>query len=174
MHIFVCLELDGKHDMKYAQNVEELLSSKQLSEMTGLEFIQGIRDGKYPAPPIAETLNYKLVEAEFGKATFSGKPSFRAMNPIGTIHGGWFGTLLDSCMACAVQTQLKKGFGYTTLEYKINIIRPLYENSETILAIGETSHVGRKTGIATGRMIGEESGKIYATGSTTCLIFPIN
>ena len=160
--------------MKYAQNVEELLSSKQLSEMTGLEFIQGIRDGKYPSPPIAETLNYKLVEAEFGKATFSGKPSFRAMNPIGTIHGGWFGTLLDSCMACAVQTQLKKGFGYTTLEYKINIIRPLYEKSETILAVGETSHVGRKTGIATGRMIGAETGKVYATGSTTCLVFPIS
>jgi len=160
--------------MKYAQNVEELLSSKQLSEMTGLEFIQGIRDGKYPAPPISETLHYKLIEAELGRVTFFGEPSFEAMNPIGTVHGGWFGTLLDSCMACAVQTHLEKGFGYTTLEYKINIIRPLYGNSETILAKGETTHVGRKTGIATGRMIGAESGKIYATGSTTCLIFPIS
>ncbi|MBL1435269.1 MAG: PaaI family thioesterase [Rhodobacteraceae bacterium] len=159
--------------MKFAQCFEDLLSTKQLSEMTGLEFIQGIRDGKYPAPPISETLNYKLIEAELGKATFSGEPSFSAMNPIGTVHGGWFGTLLDSCMACAVQTHLKKGFGYTTLEYKINIIRPLYANSEAILAIGETIHVGRKTGIATGQMIGAESGKIYATGSTSCLIFPI-
>jgi len=159
--------------MKYAQNIEELLSSKQLSEMSGLEFIRGIRDGIYPAPPISETLNYNLLEAELGKVTFFGKPSFAAMNPVGTVHGGWFGTLLDSCMACAVQTQLKKGFGYTTLEYKINIIRPLYANSEAILAKGETTHVGRKTGIATGRMIGAETGKVYATGSTTCLIFPI-
>lgn len=147
--------------MKYAQNVEELITSKQLSKMTGLEFIQGIRDGKYPAPPISETLNYELIEAELGRVTFSGKPSFGAMNPIGAAHGGWFGTLLDSCMACAVQTQLAKGFGYTTLEYKVNIIRPLYADSETILAKGQTNHVGRKTGIATGRMIGAESGKVY-------------
>ena len=160
--------------MKYAQSVEDLLSAEQLSEMTGLEFIQGIRDGKYPAPPISETLNYQLIEAELGRVTFSGEPSFGAMNPIGTVHGGWFGTLLDSCMACAVQTQLKKGFGYTTLEYKINIIRPLHANSEVILAKGETTHVGRKTGIATGQMIGAETGKVYATGSTTCLIFPIS
>ena len=159
--------------MRCAQNVEDLLSSKQLSELTGLEFIRGICDGIYPAPPICETLNYKLIEAKRGKVTFFGEPKFGAMNPIGTIHGGWFGTLLDSCMACAVQTQLEKGFGYTTLEYKINIIRPLYANSEAILAKGEVTHVGRKAGIATGRMIGAETGKVYATGSTTCLIFPI-
>lgn len=159
--------------MKYAKSVEDLLSKEQLSRMTGLEFIQGIRDGKYPSPPISETLDYEMIEAEFGKVTFKAQPSFAAMNPVGTVHGGWFGTLLDSCMACAVQTELKKGFGYTTLEYKVNIIRPLYANSEVILAKGETVHVGRKTGIATGQIVGAETGKVYATGSTTCLVFPI-
>ncbi|RED17846.1 PaaI family thioesterase [Pontivivens insulae] len=156
---------------KYAQSLEELAKPEQIAAMSGLEFITAIQRGELPAPPIGETLDYWMEEASEGRVVFRGKPTFKAMNPIGTIHGGWFGTLLDSCMACAVQTTLPAGRGYTTLEYKINIIRPLFANSGEVRAIGEVTHAGRRTGVAEGRIVGVDDGKTYATGSTTCLVY---
>ena len=158
---------------KYAQDAAELLSPEELATMSGLEFIQGIRDGRLPAPPIGKTLNYWVEEASEGRVVFRGTPTFEAMNPIGSIHGGWFGTLLDSCMACAFQTTLPKGFGYTTLEYKVNIIRPILPETGDYLAIGEVDHSGRRTGVATGRLVHAESGKLFANGSTTCIVLPL-
>lgn len=155
---------------QYAQSAKELMSHDEIAAMSGLEFIQGIIEGRYPAPPIGQTLNYQLESAEFGAVTFRGTPTFDAMNPIGTIHGGWFGTLLDSCMACAVQTTLPKGALYTTLEYKVSIIRPIFPDSGDYLAIGKVDHAGRRTGISHGKIIGAEDGKLYATGTTTCII----
>jgi len=93
----------------YAASAAELLSMEDLAAMSGLEFMQGIHEGRLPAPPIGKTLNYWLDEVTEGRVVFRGVPSFDVMNPIGTVHGGWFGTLLDSCMACAVQTTLPKG-----------------------------------------------------------------
>ena len=150
---------------------QDMPSMKTIASMSGLEFMQAVRDGKLARAPISETLDYTLHEVSEGRVVFRGKAPFRAYNPIGSVHGGWFGTLLDSCMACAVQTMLPKGRGYTTLEYKINIIRPVFDTTGPILAIGEASHVGRRSGVAEGRMVGEEDGKLYATGSTTCLVF---
>ncbi len=159
--------------MTFATSASDLLSPEQLASLSGLEFIAGICEGRFPAPPICRTLNYWMDEVEEGRVVFRGRPNFDAMNPIGTIHGGWFGTLLDSCMACAVQTTLPRGTGYTTLEYKINILRPLFSDSEDVLAIGTCAHSGRKTGVAEGQMIGVESQKTYAVASTTCLIFEL-
>ncbi|MEL6677492.1 MAG: PaaI family thioesterase [Pseudomonadota bacterium] len=157
----------------YARNLDELVSREELAKLSGLDFLQGIVDGRLPAPPIAKTLDYRLDRVSRGEAVFRGTPGFAAMNPIGSVHGGWFGTLLDSCMACAVQSTLEAGFGYTTLEYKINIIRPLMPSSGEIEAIGTVSHVGRRTGVAEGRIVGREDGKLYATGSTTCIIMDL-
>jgi len=109
---------------KHAASPDELLSPEQLSAISGFEFIDGMRTGRFPSPPIAKTLNYALTEVEEGRVVFEGAPEFAAYNPLGGAHGGWFGTLLDSCMACAVQTTLPKGKGYTTVEYKITILRP--------------------------------------------------
>ncbi|QHQ33829.1 PaaI family thioesterase [Algicella marina] len=156
--------------MKFVEAAADLLSPSEMLSMSGLEFITGILDGRYPAPPICRTLNYQMVEAETGKVVFRGTPNFGSLNPLGTVHGGWFGTLLDSCMACAVQTHLPTGSAYTTLEYKINILRPLLHDDEDVLAIGTSVHVGRKTGVAEGRIVGTEDGRTYATGSTTCII----
>jgi uncharacterized protein (TIGR00369 family) len=94
------------------------------------------------------------------------------MNPIGSVHGGWYGTLLDSAMACAIMTKVPKGSVYTTLEYKINIIKPIPIDMQ-IDAIGEVSHAGRSTGTAEGRIIGTKNKTLYATGSTTCIIIPL-
>ena len=159
--------------MKFVDEVAGLMSAEELSQISGFDFIRGILEERYPAPPICQTLNYWMVEAEPGKVTFRGRPEFGSMNPIGSIHGGWFGTLLDSCMACAVQTELPAGYGYTTLEYKINIIRPLMAGDADVLAIGEVQHVGRRTGIAEGRIVSVDGQKLYASGSTTCIVLAL-
>lgn len=155
--------------MLYAQGPDDLLSLAQLLDISGLEFMQGILDGHHPAPPIGKTLNYKLREVEAGRIVFRGAPLFDHCNPMGTVHGGWYGTLLDSAMACAVMTKVPKGSVYTTLEYKVNILRsiPLEMEVDTIAQI---DHVGRSTGIAHGEIRGVEDGKLYATGSTTCIV----
>lgn len=130
--------------------------------------MQGILAGDIARPPISAVLNYTLDTVEDGQVSFRGKPTFDYTNPMGTVHGGWYGTLLDSCMACAVMTKVPKGSVYTTLEYKINIIRPIPLDTE-IIAIGTTDHTGRSTGIAHGE-IRDDEGKLYATGTTTCII----
>lgn len=160
-------------DPTYAQSLTDLLTPAQLAEMSGLEFIQGIADGRLPAPPISKTLNFKLESAREGEAVFAGSPQFEAMNPIGSVHGGWFGTILDSCMACAYQTTLPRGMGYTTLEFKVNIVRAIVPSAQWYRATGLVDHAGRRTGVATGRLVGMDDGKLYATGSTTCMALPL-
>ena len=154
--------------MRHAQTPDELLTPDALLSMSGLEFMRGILEGRLPAPPIARTLDYRLEEVDEGRVVFAGAPSFEACNPLGTVHGGWYGTLLDSAMACAIQTRVPKGSAYTTLEYKVNVIRPV-PLGRTVRAIGTASHVGRSTGVAEGRMEDAE-GRLYATGSTTCIV----
>ena len=156
--------------MKRAVRMEDLPRPEQMAGMSGLEFMEALREGRFAGAPIAQTMGYDLHEVGEGRVVFRGVPSFSVYNPIGTVHGGWFGTLLDSCMACAVQTTLPKGKGYTTLEYKVSIIRPLFEGSGPVLAIGDVTHSGRRTGLAEGRIVGEADGKLYATGTTTCLV----
>lgn len=157
---------------RVAKDMSEMPGPEVIGSMSGLEFMQAIRDGRLAGAPIAGTLNYDLLEVEEGRVVFAGRPDFAAYNPIGSVHGGWFGTLLDSCMACAVQTMLPKGRAYTTLEYKINILRAATMESGLIRAEGRAVHVGRRTATAEGRMVGED-GKLYATGTTTCLVFEL-
>lgn len=158
---------------RYVSAPEELLTPQTLKTMSGLTFLTRMLNGDLPAPPISKTLGFRLVEVSEGRAVFEGRPSFDTYNPIGTVHGGWYGTLLDSCMACAVQSALPKGMGYTTLEYRVNMTRPLFEHSEPIRAVGEALHVGTRTGTSEGKLIGVESGKIYGFGTTTCLVIPL-
>ena len=155
---------------RHVKRSGDLIPPDQVSALSGLDLITGMIDGTYPAPPIARTLNFQVVAASEGRAVFEGKPGFESYNPFGVVHGGWFGAIMDSCMTCAVQTKLPAGVGITTLEYRVNILRPVFETTERLRAIGEARHVGRKTGVADGRLEGIESGKLYATGATTCLV----
>jgi uncharacterized protein (TIGR00369 family) len=152
-----------------AKTREELATEDQLFGMSGLEFMQAILDGRVAGPPIAGVFDYRLETVEDGRVVFRGAPRFAFSNPMGTVHGGWYGTLLDSCMACAVMTRLPRGAVYTTLEYKVNITRPVPDGLE-IRAIGTAQHVGRTTGVANAEMRGVADGKLYATGSTTCIV----
>ena len=136
--------------------------------LSGLEFMEAVRDGRLPGPPIAQLMNFTLDTVAPGRAVFRGTPAFSHVNPVGGVHGGWYGTILDSCMGCAVMTTIPKGAIYTTLEYKINIVRAIPLDT-TVIATGVVDHAGRSTGVATGRIEGLD-GTLFATGSTTCII----
>ncbi|QOL80863.1 PaaI family thioesterase [Pseudooceanicola spongiae] len=136
--------------------------------LSGLDSLRAMLAGKGRAPAISATLNFKAVAVEEGVVTFTGTPLEAFTNPIGTVHGGWYGAILDSCMACAVFSKLPAGTGYTTLEYKVNIIRPIPLGTE-VTATGTAQHVGRSTGVAVGEIRGVD-GRLYATGSTTCIV----
>ena len=158
--------------MKKANEMRQLPSQEEILSMTGLEFMEKIKLGELPGAPIAKTLNYDLISVSLGQVIFRGAPKFDSMNPVGSVHGGWYGTLLDSAMAYAVMTKIPKGSFYTTLEYKINIVKAIPIGME-IDAIGLVTHSGRSTGTADGKIIGTKDKILYATGSTTCLIMQL-
>ena len=155
-----------------AKTHDDLPTMSETLSMSGLEFMQGVIAGTVARPPISALLNYSLDHVEDGKVAFRGTPDFNHTNPMGAVHGGWYGTLLDSCMACAVMTKVPKGSVYTTLEYKVNLTRNIPLGTE-IIATGQTDHAGRTTAVAHGEIRGAIDGKLYATGSTTCLIMKI-
>ena len=147
-------------------------SLEQLKESSGMEFLQRIWDGELPSAPIGHTMDFVPIEGEPGRIVFQGTPGRQHYNPIGSVHGGYFCTLLDSAVGCAVQSMLPKGMGYTTLELKVNLIRALTDKTGPVRAEGKVIQVGGRVGIAEGRII-DADGKLYAHASTTCLIFPL-
>jgi uncharacterized protein (TIGR00369 family) len=134
----------------------------------GLALLQSMIEGRVPDPPIARTLDFYLLQAERGRAVFMGLPQFAHYNPIGTVHGGWHATLLDSAMACAVHTLVEPGSAYTTLEFKIHCVRPLADRTGPVRAEGTVVAAGRRTATAEGRLV-DADGKLYSHGTTTCL-----
>ena len=152
-----------------ARTPADLPRPADLMAMSGLEFIRAIFEGRMAGAPIAETLNFRMHAVEEGRVVFRGTPEFRHLNPMGGVHGGWYGTLLDSAMGCAVATVLPQGRLYTTLEYKVNITRALPVGM-VIDCEARVSHAGRSTAVAEGWIRGVEDGRLYATGSTTCLV----
>ena len=134
--------------------------------------MQGVLSGLLPYAHIAQTLDFSLVQAEFGKAVFQGTPQLMHYNPIGSVHGGWYATLLDSALGCAVHTTLPAGRGYTTAGISLNIVRGATQKTGPLRAIGSVIHSGRQLATAEARIVGPD-GKLYAHGSTTCLIFEV-
>ncbi len=153
----------------FATGPEELLDPETRQSLTGLEVMQGILEGRFPHPPICKVLGFRLSDVAYGRVRFEGAPGFDVCNPHGTVHGGWYGTLLDSAMACAFLTTLSDRSGYTTLEYKVNITRGIPLDTP-VIAEGVVQHAGRRTGVATGKIVGTDNGRLFATGSTTCIV----
>ena len=137
--------------------------------LSGLEFLQKIVRRELPPPPLAVLLNFDLVEVDEGRAAFAVDPAEYHYNPIGVVHGGLAATLLDSAMGCAVHSTLPAGAGYTTLEIKVNFIRAMTGTTGRVRCEAKVVHVGARTATAEGRVI-DEAGKLYAHGTTTCLI----
>ena len=144
----------------------------QIAGMTGLELMQAILNGTLPYAAIAKTLDFVLIDVSKGHATFQGTPGPQLFNPMGTVHGGWFATLLDTAMGCAVYSTLPAGKAYTTLQLKLNLVRALTDAVPLVRAEGRLVHGGRQVATAEGRLVGPD-GKLYAHASTTCLVFDL-
>jgi len=147
----------------------DMADSATILSMSGLDFMQRVADGTLPQAPIARLLNFRVTAVSEGEAVFHGAPLFDHLNPMSGVHGGWYGTLLDSCMGCAVMTALPAGRAYTTLEYKVNLIRAIPQGRD-VIATGRLTHAGRSTAVASGEIRDAGTDKLYATGTTTCLI----
>lgn len=147
-------------------------SRDMLAGKTGLQQMQALLDGETPRAPISETMDFLLVSVSDGVAVFQGRPQFKHYNPLGGVHGGWFATLLDSALGCAVHTTLPVGRGYTTLEFKVNLVRGLSDKVPLVRAIGRVVHRGRQVTTSEAELVGHD-GKLYAHASTTCLLFDL-
>lgn len=145
---------------------------EQLAGKSGREILEAMMSGALPYPPMNETMNMTLLEVENGRAVFQGIPLPQHYNPLGTVHGGWFATLLDSALGCAVQSTLPAGRSYTTVELSINIVRPASHKTGPLRAVGKVIHGGRQIATAEAR-IEDEKGKLYAHATTTCVVFDV-
>jgi len=145
---------------------------EQIAGMTGLEMMLAMLRGEIPYPPIAKTLDFTIVEAAHGRAVFQGTPGAAHLNPMGSIHGGWFATMLDSALGCAVHTMMPPGRGYTTAELGVNLVKALTPKVQRVRAIGTVVHCGRQLATAEARLVGPD-GTLYAHATTTCLVFEI-
>jgi len=139
-------------------------------KVPGIEYIRGIIDGTFAAPPIARLLEFTIVEAEPGRAVFAMQPAEWMYNPIGAVHGGIAATILDSCMGCAVHTTLDAGVGYTTTDLQVRYLRAMSDATGRVLAEGRVVHSGGRTATAEGRVFAEADDTLIAHGSTGCVI----
>ncbi|TCO70895.1 PaaI family thioesterase [Rhodovulum euryhalinum] len=141
----------------------------RLIAMHGLDYLRAMLAGDVAPPPIWALMGLRLVRADPGEVAFLATPGPEHGNVTGTTHGGWYGTLLDAAMGCAVMTTVPAGATHATLEYKVNVVRVVRPGLE-VEAIGRVQHGGRRTGVAMGEVHGVADGRLYATGSTTCIV----
>jgi uncharacterized protein (TIGR00369 family) len=137
--------------------------------LAGIDYVRAMAEGRVPAPPIARLMGFELEEVGEGRAVFAVTPGEQHYNPIGVAHGGLAATLLDSCMGCCIHTMLPQGRAFTTLEVKVNYVRPLTAETGRVRAIGTVIHIGGQVATAEGRIV-DAGGKIYAHGTTTCIL----
>src|SRR5262245_16513321 len=148
---------------------DPLLGAAAGRELSGLEYLEALRTGKLPPPPMALLLGFALIEVESGRAAFSVEPGEHHYNPIGVVHGGLLATLLDSAMGCAVHSTLPRGSGYTTLELNTHYVRAVTRDTGRLRCEGELVYGGARVATAQGR-VQDEGGRLYAHATTTCLI----
>ncbi|HEY0444831.1 MAG TPA: PaaI family thioesterase [Allosphingosinicella sp.] len=142
---------------------------EDIAGMTGREMLEAMVAGRLPAPPIGRTLGFRLVEVGDGLAVFEGDPGPHLLNPLGSVHGGWAMTLVDSATGCALHTLLPAGVGYTTVETKVNMTRPIGAGDGTVRCEGRVVSQGRQIATAEARLTSAE-GKLLAHGTSTLMI----
>jgi uncharacterized protein (TIGR00369 family) len=161
------------HDRTLTVTWEDpMIGAAQVKDMTGLEYLQAMIDGSIPPPPIARLMGFQIDSVEVGRAVFTVDPHESHYNPIGTVHGGLVCTLLDSVAGCAAQSTLPKGTAYTSLEIKVNYLRPVLASSGKLTAVGTVTKPGRRVAFVDATVT-DASGKLVATASSTLLVFPI-
>jgi uncharacterized protein (TIGR00369 family) len=147
-------------------------SAEQVAGKTGLEVMQAMINGEIPYAAIARTLDFTIVEVSAGHTVFQGTPLAQHLNPLGTVHGGWIATLLDSALGCSVHTMMPPGRGYTTAELSVNYVKAVTPRVQRVRAEGKVIHCGRQLATAEARLVGPD-GTLYAHATTTCLVFEI-
>ena len=170
---------------QWNQQLEAILSRQQTSQLpelspvemaqkvagkTGLEVMTLLLEGELNAPRIAKTMDFHLVEVADGLAVFQGTPQVKHFNPLGTVHGGWFATLLDSALGCCIHTKLPPGKAYTTSQLNVNLVRAAHAHTGPLRAIGQVVHMGRQVATSEAKIVDPE-GKLYAHATSTCFIF---
>jgi len=161
--------------MKHQTTIEWYDQADSLAfalEHSGLDYMTALKDGKLPPPPIAVTMNIEVADVGDGFAIFIGNPEPQHFNPLGTVHGGYAATILDSALGCAVHTIVPKGMTYGTTQLNVNYTRPIMPHVAPLTCTGTVLHRGRTTATAEAKLEGKD-GKLYAHATTTCSIFPI-
>lgn len=143
---------------------------EQVVGKSGLALMQAMLRGELPHAYIGETMDFVTISVSAGEAVFQGTPQTKHLNPMGTVHGGWYATLLDSAVGCAVHTMMPPGRGYTTAELSVNLVRGAAVGKEPLRVIGKVLHCGKQLATAEGRIV-DAAGKLYAHATTTCLVF---
>ncbi|MDG5805198.1 PaaI family thioesterase [Streptomyces ossamyceticus] len=148
------------------------LTAAAVGRVSGLEFLRDLVAGRLPAPPISATLDMALEEVEFGRAVFSLLPGEEHYNPIGSVHGGVFATLLDSAAGCAVQSTLPAGMAYTSLDLNVKFLRRITVDTGRVRAVGTVLNGGRRTALAEAKLIDDQD-RLLAHATSSCLLFPL-
>jgi uncharacterized protein (TIGR00369 family) len=149
-----------------------VLPREAAAALDGLTQMRRMMDGELPHAAIATTLDFLIIEVARGRAVFQGAPGPAHFNPMGTVHGGWFATLLDSALGCAVHTMMPAGRAYTTADLSIKLVRALTPEVARVRAEGQVLHCGRQLATAEARLVGPD-GTLYAHASTACLVFDL-
>jgi uncharacterized protein (TIGR00369 family) len=139
-------------------------------QMAGLDYVRAIQAGELPPPPIAVLMNYSIAELDEGTAIFEGEPGEEHYNPIGVVHGGYASTILDSVLGCAVHTKLPAGVGYTSQTLEVKYLRPITRDTGIVRCEAHVVHRGRKSATSEAKLSAAATGKLLATGTSTCLI----
>jgi len=163
------------HDQRTSRvhSWDQPVAFSNAGELSGLELLQQILDGRLPEAPICGTLGFRLVEAGQGRAVFVGEPGEHLLNPMGTVHGGFVAALLDSALGSAVMTTLPPGRTYTTLQMNVNMVRPVFANTQALRCEATAVHVGHTTATAEARVLGTTDNRLYAHATTTCATFAL-
>lgn len=149
-----------------------LATHKEAAGMSGREFLQAVIDGKLPQAPISETMTFWIVEVGDGFAAFEGEPGGHLLNPMGTVHGGWALTMIDSVTACACHSLLPAGVGYTTIETKCNFSKPITKDAGRIRAEARVVAQGRQIISSEARVL-DQKGRVLAHGVSTIMVLGV-
>lgn len=147
-----------------------VVDAAEATGQDGIDFLRGLLAQRYPAPPISRSMGFILTEVDPGRAVFEGTPTADFFNPLGTIHGGWTATILDSALGCCVHTVIRAGQAYTTVEMKVNYVRALMPDTGRVRCEGKLIHSGARIATSEARLV-DGKGRLIAHATETCMIF---
>ena len=148
---------------------DPLKTAELAARLSGLDFLRAIATGEVPPPPVVELVGARMVSVDRGSVVFALDPAEFHYNPIGSVHGGIYATLLDTATGCAVHSTLPAGTGYVSLDLAVRFLRPIRIDTGTVTCVGTVVQQGRRTALAEARLV-DGAGRLLATATSTCLI----